>query len=161
METVFALANGDFEWATPIDYKWIRGSMFSAQDWIGLPSDGPFFDTGMNLNTSAIPSPGELLWYRVQMNCGGSPGLGEAVLGTPLAVNFSPLLLVDQLLVEVADSWLTDPAISLHTNIMGINGIFEFHGTDIIDVVDTVCVQPRRNTTDLIGPVKCVAFGPF
>jgi len=192
LETVFANANGNFEWATPIDYTWIRGSVFSAQDWIGLPSDGPFLGSGMSLTDATTPSPGELLWYRVEMDCSDVRWFHFLTfMGAPLAITFSPTLLTDQLLVEVADSWLTDPAISLHIEITGINGGFEYHGNDIIDVVDTnvfstngtvaqtvvdwttdtvtqsvnevytVCVQPRRNTTDVIGGVHCVAFGPF
>jgi len=115
----------------------------------------------------------------------------ETLLGQALAINFTPGLLIDELLVEVADAWLTDPAISLDIVITGINGTFEFHGEDVINVVDTnifstngvvaqtvvdwtmdnitqnvnevytVCVQPKRNTTELIGPVKCGAFGPY
>jgi len=123
---------------------------------------------------------------------GSSDGVpDETFFGTPLAITFSPLLLIDQVLVEVADAWLTDPAISLDIEITGINGTFEFHGEDIIDVVDTtvfqtdgiiadaivdwsmdtttqnvnevytVCVQPIRNTTELIGSVHCTTFGPF
>ena len=117
--------------------------------------------------------------------------LDGTLLGQPLAINFTPQLLVDQLLVEVADAWLTDPAISLDIEIDGINGGYEYHGTDVIDVVDTnvfltdgvvaqtvvdwdqdfttqhvnevytVCVQPIRNGTELIGSDKCVAFGPY
>lgn len=111
-------------------------------------------------------------------------------LGVPLAINFTPTLLVDQLLVEVADAWLTDPTISLDIEITGINGGFASHGTDLIDVVDTnvfssdgtvaqtvvdwttdttsqnvnevyfVCVQVLRNAT-VLGLEHCGAFGPF
>ena len=81
--------------------------------------------------------------------------------------------------------------ITLDIEITGINGTFEYHGEDIINVVDTnvfstdgliaqtvadwtedtitqnvnevytVCVQPIRNTTELIGNVHCAQFGPF
>jgi len=58
-------------------------------------------------------------------------------MGAPLAVTFTPQLLIDQLLVEVADAWLTDPAINLDIEITGINGGFEHHGSVVIAVVDT------------------------
>jgi len=123
----------------------------------------------------------------VTVGCGVD---GEEFFGTPLAINFTPTLLVDQLLVEVADAWLTDPTISLDIEITGINGGFERHGTDLIDVVDTnvfssngtvaqtvvdwttdttpqnvnevyfVCVQVLRNAT-VLGLEHCGAFGPF
>ena len=116
---------------------------------------------------------------------------GTELLGTPLVINFTPGLLVDQLLVEVGDSWLTDPSLSFDINITGINGGFVHHGSDVIDVIDTnvfstngtvaqtvvdwttdtttrhvgevytVCVQVLRNTTELIGVVQCPTFGPF
>ncbi|MCH7867820.1 MAG: hypothetical protein IH881_08970 [Myxococcales bacterium] len=119
-----------------------------------------------------------------------NPPPGEEFLGEPLAINFTPTLLVDQLLIEVADSWLTDPAYALDIEITGINGGFERHGDDVIDVVDTnvfstngsvaqtvvdwdqdttsqnvnevytVCVQVIRNT-ELLGDLKCGQFGPF
>lgn len=114
-----------------------------------------------------------------------------ANMGSPLAFNFTPQLLIDQLLVEVLDQWLTDPAFSLAIDITGINGGFEVHGNDVIDIVNTsvfstdsrvaktvvawttdtvtrnvnevytVCVQVRQNTTQLIGAQKCTQFGPF
>jgi hypothetical protein len=117
--------------------------------------------------------------------------LDETLMGQVLSINFTPGLLIDQLLVEVADAWLTDPSISLDIKITGINGGFELHGEDVINVVDTnafstngvvaqtivdwtqdtitqnvnevytVCVQPLRNTTELIGLVKCGSHGPY
>ncbi len=121
-------------------------------------------------------------------DCELPPG---SILGVPLAITFTPTLIVDQLLVEVADAWLTDPAISLDIEITGINGGFAFHGSDLIDLIDTnvfstdgtiaqtvvdwtadtttqtvnevytVCVQVLRNTTELFGDVNCRQFGPF
>jgi hypothetical protein len=117
--------------------------------------------------------------------------LDETLMGRLLSINFTPGLLIDQLLVEVADAWLTDTSISLDIEITGINGGFELHGEDVINVVDTnafstngvvaqtvvdwtqdtitqnvnevytVCVQPLRNTTELIGLVKCSTHGPY
>jgi len=115
--------------------------------------------------------------------------LGEA-MGSPLAIQFTPANTVDSLLIEVLDSWLTDPSISLDIEIIGINGGVEFHGAQLVDVVDTtvfftngefaqtimdwtqdatpmnvneiytVCVQPLR-CGELIGTEKCQDFGPF
>ena len=115
---------------------------------------------------------------------------GEAAMGVTLGMQFTPTNLVDSLLVTVLDSWLTDPSISLDIEITGINGGFEFHGADLVDVVDTtvfftngeiahtivdwtqdetqmsvneiytICVQPLR-CGEMVGPEKCPAFGPF
>ncbi len=111
-------------------------------------------------------------------------------MGVTLAIQFDPSDLVESLLIEVLDSWLTDPSISLDIEITGINGGFAFHGAQLVDVVDTtvfftngeiaqtiidwtqdatpmnvneiytVCVQPLR-CGEMVGPEKCPDFGPF
>jgi len=116
-------------------------------------------------------------------------GLGEN-MGFTLGIQFDPSDLVESLLIEVLDSWLTDPSISLDIEITGINGGFAFHGAQLVDVVDTtvfftngeiaqtiidwtqdatpmnvneiytVCVQPLR-CGEMVGPEKCPDFGPF
>lgn len=119
------------------------------------------------------------------------PGNTEVDMGTPELIEFDSATLVTYILVTVADAWLTDPAISLEIEITGLNGGPVHHGSDVIDVVDTtvfsttgvvadtivdwvadveprhvneiytVCIQPLRNTIELIGPQKCTDFGPF
>jgi hypothetical protein len=112
-------------------------------------------------------------------------------MGSPLGIGFDPQGFVNVVLVEVLDAWLTDPTISLDIEITGLNGGFAHHGADLVDVIDTtvdftdglvaetlvdwtsdtipqhvnetytICVQPLRNTTELIGAEKCAGYGPF
>ena len=119
------------------------------------------------------------------------PGNPEEYLGIAELIEFDTATLVSFVAVTVSTPWLEDPAISLEIEITGLNGGYEHHGVDIIDLVDTtvwsisgdtaltiadwtadtehrhvnevytVCIQLLRNTTELFGPEKCTDFGPF
>jgi len=113
-----------------------------------------------------------------------------ADMGFALGVQFTPTNLVDSLLIEVLDEWLTEEHYSLYIWIYGINGGFELHGTDTIAVTDTIVfftdgevahtiVNWTTDTTqmsvneiytvcvtillkgEMVGSEKCIEFGPF
>ncbi|MCP4448804.1 MAG: hypothetical protein GY811_26245 [Myxococcales bacterium] len=81
---------------------------------------------------------------------GGSAKTPDVDLGIPQAVEFDSATLVNQVLIDVKNRWTRKDKFFLDIEIEGLNGGFVYHGSQLVQVVDTTIFEVDGDVASVI-----------